>query len=138
MKAKMCLIMMGFGMGICAASLIMLLVYYDFLVDRESYIIAQAEMLGYQKREQLTENEVEESSYRRPQLEDSVIVTISEGMTVDQIADLLAEQGLVVHKENFLYVVRDLEVEGDFIAGQYQLPVGISVLDIISALTTNK
>ena len=72
-----------------------------------------------------------------PAAEDTIVL-LKSGSSVAQIADQLQEAGVVQYNELFNAAVRVRQAEGDLKAGEYQIPAGASVMDIIDILIDGK
>lgn len=71
-------------------------------------------------------------------LEQEAIVMLKSGTTVAGIAEALSENGAIRHPELFRAAVRVRQVESELKAGEYAIPAGASVMEIIDLLVDGK
>lgn len=71
-------------------------------------------------------------------LADETVVMLKSGMSVSQIAEDLEEAGAVRHAALFIGAVRAKGVQASIKAGEYAIPAGASVLDIIDQLVEGR
>ena len=61
-------------------------------------------------------------------------ITIPEGSSIDVVAGILKQGGLVVNVDDFTYQVQNMELDGKVLPGVYQIPLGISMEEMINIL----
>ena len=71
-------------------------------------------------------------------LEDDQVLLLVPGSSVSKIADELASIGAIRHAELFTAVVRLRQSQDQLKAGEYQIPAGASVMEIIDLLVEGK
>ena len=71
-------------------------------------------------------------------LTEEKIVMLRSGMTVSQIAELLAGEDVVRRPELFKAMVRVKQAQSSLKAGEYAIPAGASVIDVIALLVEGK
>ena len=71
-------------------------------------------------------------------LDEEAIVMLKSGTSVVGIAEKLSENGAIRHPELFRAAVRVRQVESDLKAGEYAIPAGASVMEIIDLLVEGK
>ena len=71
-------------------------------------------------------------------LEQETVVMLKAGTSVSGIAEVLSENGAIRHPELFRAAVRVRQVESDLKAGEYAIPAGASVMEIIDLLVEGK
>jgi len=72
-----------------------------------------------------------------PSAQDAIIL-LAKGSSVSLIADQLQEEGLIQYAELFKAAVRLRRAQNDLKAGEYKMPAGASVMEIIDILIEGK
>lgn len=61
-------------------------------------------------------------------------VTIPEGSSIDVVAGLLKQAGLVVNVNDFTYQVKSMGLDGKISPGVYNIPLGIGMEEMVNIL----
>jgi len=71
-------------------------------------------------------------------LAESAVVLLESGSAVSTIAEDLEDAGVIEHPELFIAAVRIKGVQGKIKAGEYEIPAGASVMDVIDIFIAGK
>ena len=61
-------------------------------------------------------------------------VTIPEGSSIDVVAGILKQAGLVVNVDDFTYQVKNMGLDGKVLPGVYNIPRGITMEEMVNIL----
>ena len=123
----------GLGIGLIISALFFLFLPSDQLTDEE--IVTRAKNLGMVKAAEVeSPKEIIEDEGKGID-EPKVEVTIPAGANVNQIAQILLDNGIIDNKENFNSLVELARIETKFIAGTYDLPLNGDLGAVILTLT---
>lgn len=133
---------MGVGFGLVLSAVVVTAgTLFDFetedLADKPKTGQEQAAVLDNNVNSQKDSNSgnLDKDEQVLPQQQANVKeIEITKGSTASEIAELLLEKDVINEKQKFLQLVYKLEVSGDFIAGTYQIPSGLSEQKVIELL----
>ncbi|SHG95429.1 beta/alpha barrel domain-containing protein [Tepidibacter thalassicus] len=131
-KLILFIFIIGFSMGLIVSSSINII--NNRTIDKQNITKNKTEKTKIEmpKKIETPKNTISKENKK----EEFITIVIQNGYTSEKVADILLDNGLIQHKQDFLTLLKSLNLSSKIRVGEKSIKKGISMLEIINIITS--
>ncbi|SHK44734.1 beta/alpha barrel domain-containing protein [Tepidibacter formicigenes] len=134
-KLTLTIFVIGFSIGLIVSSSINIINNKN-INKKEPEVLNKQELLKNTIKEEKKVKEIPKATVADKPKEEFVTIIIENGYTSQKVADILYNDGLIQHKEDFLTLLKSLNLSSKIRVGEKTIKKGSSILEIINIITS--